>query len=84
MLGRINLKNSDVHREDALYHQMYSVNFRTGREIPQKLCGQEEVSEVPQPKKRKGRPYDSARKTLSKKRFGAMPTVKNLYLWRSF
>ena len=62
VLGQINSKTSDPHAEDAVYHQICSVNFRTGKEIPQKFCGQEEVSDVPPPKKRKGRPCDSAKK----------------------
>ena len=39
VLGGINSNTSYLHAEDAAYHQICSVNFRTGKEIPQKLCG---------------------------------------------
>ena len=66
MLGRINSKTSDLHAETAVYHQICSVNFRTGKAISQKLCGQEKIIHVPPPKKLKGRPYDSAGKVALK------------------
>ena len=47
VLGRINSKTSDLHAEDAVYHQICSVNLRTGKEIPQKFYVHEEVSDVP-------------------------------------
>ena len=62
-LGTISSKTFDSHAEDAVYHQIYSVNFVTGKEIPQKFCSQEEVSDVPPSKNRKGRACDRARKT---------------------
>ena len=37
------------------------------KRFPQKLCGQEEVSDVPPPKKRKGRPCDSTSKATLEK-----------------
>ena len=62
VLGRKNSKTSELYAEDAVYYQTCSVNFRTGKDIPKKFRGQEEVSDVPPPKKRKGRPCDSERK----------------------
>ena len=53
--GRV-LFTKDLHAADAVYHQAYSVNFRTGKNIPQ-LTEYDNSSK----KQRVGRPEDSLR-----------------------
>ena len=31
----------DLHAADAVYHQACSVNFRTGKQVPQQYCSDE-------------------------------------------
>ena len=78
VLGRINTKTSDRPAENAIYHQICSVQDRKSDST--KFCGQEEVSKVPPPKKRREDRAIEQRKSLSKKHFGAKPTMRNLYL----
>ena len=55
VLGRIECVN-DLHAADAMYHQVCSVNFRTGFQIPEQFID-DECQATKRPKK--GRPNDS-------------------------
>ena len=54
----------DLHAADAVYHQACSVNFRTGKQVPQKFQSNEAVT----PKRIKlGRPQDEVQKDAFRK-----------------
>ena len=48
----------DLHAADAVYHNLCSTNFRTGKQVPQQFMADDKI----QPKRfKQGRPPDSAR-----------------------
>ena len=55
--GRIEYAQ-DLHAADAVYHNLCSTNFRTGREIPNEFVAEEMI---PPKRPKQGRPSDSVR-----------------------
>ena len=61
-LGRLNAIISDLHAAGSVYHNISSVNFRTGKNLPSRFSTADECySRKPAKRARLGRPADDIR-----------------------
>ena len=62
VLGRLNAITSDLHAADSVYHNICSVNFRTGKNLPIRFLTEDYCNDrKPAKRTRLGRPADDIR-----------------------
>lgn len=47
VLGRLEYATADLHATDTVYHNQCSINFRTGKQIPQQYQSNHDQDENP-------------------------------------